>query len=71
MNLGRALMILGGLLIAAGLLVSFGARLPFKPGHLPGDIVIRTRNGVIYLPVATCLIASLLLTLLFGLFRRR
>lgn len=71
MNLGRTLMILGALLIAAGLLVSLGARLPFKPGHLPGDIVIRTKSGVIYLPIATCLFASLLLTLLFGLFRRR
>ena len=71
MNLGRTLMILGGLLLAAGLLISLGARLPFKPGHLPGDIVIRTKNGVFYFPLVPCLLASLLLSLLFALFRRR
>lgn len=71
MNLGRTLIVLGGLLVVAGLLVSIGARLPFKPGHLPGDIVIRTKNGAFYFPVVTCLLASLVLTLVFALLRRR
>jgi hypothetical protein len=71
MNLGRTLIVLGGLLIVAGLLVSTGARLPFKPGHLPGDFVIRTKNGAFYFPVVTCLLASLVLTLLLALLRRR
>lgn len=64
-------MVLGGLLFLAGLLLTFAGRLPFKPGHLPGDIVIRTKNGVFYLPIVTCLLASLALSLLFALFRRR
>lgn len=71
MNLGRTLIVLGGLLVVAGLLVSIGARLPFKPGQLPGDIVIRTKNGAFYFPVVTCLLASLVLTLVFALLRRR
>lgn len=71
MNLGRALIVLGGLLIVAGLLVSIGPRLPFKPGHLPGDIIIRTKNGAFYFPIVTCLLASLVLTLVVALLRRR
>ncbi len=71
MSAGRSLMVLGGLLFLAGLLLTFAGRLPFKPGHLPGDIVIRTKSGVFYLPIVTCLLASLVLSLLFALFRRR
>jgi hypothetical protein len=71
MNPGRALMILGGLLFAAGLLWTFAHRLPFRLGHLPGDIVIRTKTGTFYFPLVTCLLASLALSLLFALLRRR
>lgn len=71
MPLGRLLILLGGLLIVAGLLVNYAHRLPFRPGHLPGDLVIRGKNSVFYFPLATCLLASLLLSLLFALFRRK
>jgi hypothetical protein len=72
-ELGRALLVLGVVLAAAGALLVFGAKLPFRLGRLPGDIVYQGRNTTFYFPVVTCLIVSLALTLFFwivSLFRR-
>ena len=70
-NVGRMLIVLGAVLIVAGLLVSLGERLPLKLGRLPGDIVIRGKNSMFYFPVVTSLLLSLLLTALLWLVRRR
>jgi hypothetical protein len=70
-QLGRAVILLGLLLIVVGLLLTFADRLPFRLGRLPGDIVIRGRNTTVYVPLVTCLLLSLLLTLLSWLFTRR
>lgn len=70
MNVGRMLIVAGVVLIAAGLLWSFGARLPFKPGQLPGDIVVRGRNSTFYFPIATSILLSILLTLVLWLVNR-
>ena len=67
--LGRALMVAGLVLFVAGLALSLGPRLPLI-GRLPGDLVFRRGTFTFYLPVATCLILSLLLTLLLALLRR-
>jgi hypothetical protein len=64
--MGKVL-VLGGLIIAGiGLLMMAGV--PF--GRLPGDIVLRRGNASFYFPLATSIVLSLLLTLLFALFRR-
>jgi len=66
---GRLLMIAGLVLLAAGLLLKFAPRLPWL-GNLPGDITIRRENFSFYFPLTTCLIISLLITLvLYGLRR--
>ncbi len=70
-GLGRGLIVSGLILLALGLLVSFQGRLPFRIGRLPGDIVIRGKNSVFYFPLATSILASLVLSILFWLFRRR
>jgi len=70
-TLGRNLMILGGLLLAAGLLITFGQRLALRPGRLPGDFVWRGKNTVVYFPLGTCLLVSLIFSLLSLLLRRR
>ena len=70
-SFGRSLILAGGLLLAAGLLITFGPRLPFRPGRLPGDFVWRGKSTVIYFPLGTCLLLSLLFSLLSLLFRRR
>jgi hypothetical protein len=62
MNIGRALIAMGLILLAAGALVLLSDKLPFKPGRLPGDIAIEGKNGGFYLPVVTCLLISVVLT---------
>ena len=71
MNIGRTLIFAGALLIVIGLLFLAGDRLPIRPGRLPGDIVIRGRHGVFYFPLATCILLSVILSLVLWLFRRR
>ncbi len=71
MAFGRTLIAIGVVLVLAGLLLSLGARLPFRIGRLPGDIVIRGRHSVFYFPLITCLVLSLALSLVMWLLNRR
>jgi hypothetical protein len=68
--LGRLLIFSGLFLVGLGLLVTFAGRLPFHLGHLPGDIEIRGRNSTFYFPLATCILLSVVLSLVLWLFRR-
>jgi Protein of unknown function (DUF2905) len=68
MSIGRALIGMGLLLVAAGALFLLADKLPFKLGRLPGDIVIEGKNGGFYFPLATCLLISAVVTLLGWLF---
>ncbi|MCL5286688.1 MAG: DUF2905 domain-containing protein [Acidobacteria bacterium] len=63
-EMGRMFILIGVLFIAIGLLLFFGAKLPFRLGQLPGDIVHRTKNGLFYFPVVSCLVVSAVITLL-------
>lgn len=66
------MIISGTVLVGIGLLVTFGPKLPFlrQIGHLPGDIVIHTPRFSFYFPIITCLLVSLLLSLLLLILRR-
>ncbi len=68
-ELGKFLILLGLFLVILGGAFVFGDRIPFL-GKLPGDFVIRRENVTFYFPLATCLLISLILTLLFLLFRK-
>jgi len=68
-NPGKLLIILGLALAAAGLLLTFGGKIPFI-GKLPGDLRIERENFTFYFPLGTCLLLSLLLSVIFWLFRR-
>lgn len=68
-QLGRVLVVAGLALAFLGLLLTFAGKVPGL-GKLPGDIVIRRGSFTFYFPLATCIVLSLLLTLLFRLFRR-
>jgi hypothetical protein len=67
-ELGKLLLVLGGLIIVVGALLLVGGRLP--PGHLPGDIVVRDKHWVFYFPLATCIVISVILSLVLWLFSR-
>lgn len=70
MPLGRLLIVAGVALVALGILVTFAGRLPFKLGHLPGDIFIQGKNSTFYFPIVTCILISVLLSLLMWILRR-
>ena len=67
-ELGRALLILGGASALVGALLFFGGRLPFRLGHLPGDVIHRGEHTTFYFPIMTCLVISVVLSILFWLF---
>jgi hypothetical protein len=68
---GRTLIIAGALLIAVGLLVTLGDKLPIRLGRLPGDIRIEGKSGGFYFPIVTCLLLSVVLSLVMWLFGKR
>ena len=70
MSLGRLLIAAGLLLAALGLLVTFAGRLPFRIGRLPGDIYFQSKNTSFYFPLTTCIVASILFSLILWIFRR-
>ena len=70
--LGKALVIIGLLIAVCGLLVWGGGSLPLlnRLGRLPGDIYIRRNNFTFYLPITTCIIVSIVISLFIRLLRR-
>ena len=68
------LLLLGGIvLVVIGAFFSFGGRLPFRLGRLPGDIAYQGKNSSFYFPIVTCIVLSVALTLILwviNLFRR-
>ena len=69
-GLGRSLIIMGLLLVAAGLVVFFTPRLPSWLGRLPGDIHIKRDNFSFHFPLVTCLLISAILSFVMWLLRR-
>ena len=67
--MGKMLILTGGILLIIGLMISFGAKIPWI-GKLPGDVVIRKDNFSLYFPITSCIIVSLILTLIFSLLRK-
>jgi len=69
-EIGRALVVVGCVTAVVGALLAWGPRIPFL-GSLPGDVVVRRERFTVHLPVVSCLVVSILLTLLLNLFFRR
>jgi hypothetical protein len=64
--MGRFLIVAGVLVAAAGIALELGLPL----GRLPGDIVIRRGNTTVYLPVVTCIVVSVVLSIVAAVLRR-
>lgn len=65
---GRLLVVAGVVLVAAGLLLMTGSRTGFfRLGRLPGDIAYKGRNVSFYFPIVTCVLLSVVITLIFWL----
>jgi hypothetical protein len=63
------LVILGIVIAGIGVLLLVGDKIPWM-GRLPGDIMIKREKFTFYFPIVTCIIISIILTLVFSLFRK-
>jgi len=68
--IGKFLIILGIVIAAVGGILFFSGRIPWL-GRLPGDIIVQRKNFTFYFPLATSILISVLLTLIFWIIRRR
>ena len=68
--MGRLLIGLGILLVITGALVVCAERAGIHLGRLPGDFRIEGKRGAFYFPIATCILISVVLSLIAWLFRR-
>ena len=66
-NMQKILIIIGIILLIVGLLYPYIKKLGI--GQLPGDILFKTGNSTFFFPVMTCLIISIILTIIFNLFK--
>jgi hypothetical protein len=69
-ELGKFLVLVGGVIIILGAALLFAGRLNLPVGRLPGDIVYRGKSTVVYFPLATSLLLSAILSLIFWLIGR-
>jgi hypothetical protein len=68
-TIGKMFIILGIILIIVGIGFLLGDKIPFL-GKLPGDIVIKKERFSFYFPITTSIIISIILTILFSLFKK-
>jgi uncharacterized protein HemY len=66
---GKILIFIGFLLILIGLIFSFADKIPYI-GKLPGDIYIKRKNFTFYFPITTCVLISIILSIIFYLISR-
>jgi len=69
-EIGKLLIVFGVLIAVVGVVIVLAGRLPWI-GRLPGDIYVRRGNFTFYFPLATSILVSIVLTLIFWLFGRR
>jgi hypothetical protein len=70
-QMGRLLVVMGGILVLVGFLLMLGPKLPFRLGRLPLDFHYQRDNFSFYFPLGTSILISIVLTLVFGLLNRR
>jgi len=68
-DLGRLLIVVGVILVVTGAVLLLAPKIPWL-GRLPGDISFKRGNFSFYFPLATCILISIVLSLIFWWFRR-
>ena len=63
----KMLIILGIIILAIGMLYPYIKKIGL--GRLPGDLVFKSENSTLFFPIVTCIIISVVLTILFNLFK--
>jgi hypothetical protein len=69
-EVGKTLIIFGVIILGLGLLLTFMNKVPFL-GKLPGDVYIHRKNFTFYFPIATSILISIVLSLIFWLWSKR
>lgn len=69
-SIGKSLMVFAALLFVVGAVLVFGSKL-LPLGRLPGDIFVQKSQGSFFFPITTCIVISIVLTVLLNLFNRR
>jgi len=62
-SLGKLIVVAGGVLIVIGIVVMLAGRANLPLGRLPGDITYRGKNTAIFFPITTCIVLSIVLSL--------
>lgn len=70
-GVGRVLVVAGFVLVVAGVIVLLGERIGIRLGRLPGDFSFRRGSLRVYVPIATSIVVSVVLTLALNLLLRR
>ena len=68
-SMGKMLIVIGIVLVVMGLVFTYGPKIPWL-GRLPGDISVKKDNFSFYFPITTSIIISVILTILFSIFRK-
>jgi hypothetical protein len=71
--MGRFLIVTGFLIVILGVIIHFKVAIPWLTGwigKLPGDLAIKKGNMILYLPLATSALLSIILSLVFSLFKK-
>ncbi len=68
-DIGRWLIFMGILIAAAGVVITFAGKIPWL-GKLPGDIYIKRENFSIYIPLATSILLSVIISLILWLIKK-
>ena len=63
----KILIILGVVILVIGIIYPYIKKIGF--GQLPGDIIFKSENSTFFFPIVTCIILSIVLTIIFNLFR--
>jgi hypothetical protein len=69
-QLGKILVVAGAAIAVIGVLLMLSGKLP-GIGRLPGDIIVQKKNFTFYFPIATSILLSIIITLLFWLIGRK
>lgn len=68
-GLGKSLIILGIIIAAIGIIINFAGKIPWL-GRLPGDIYIKRDNFTFYFPLATSILISIIISLIFWIIKK-
>jgi hypothetical protein len=67
---GKILIITGAVIVVIGAILMLSGKLPWI-GRLPGDIMVQKKNFTFYFPIATCILLSVIISIIFWLIGRK